>query len=117
MGQVGKLGRILGPRGMMPNPKTGTVTRAIGDAVKQAKSGRVEYRADSKSGNNAQAAIGRLSFGDKELLENAEVFSGAITRSKPPGSKGQYVRKLTMSSTMGPGVRIDPAVLASSSRS
>lgn len=116
MGQVGKLGRILGPRGMMPNPKTGTVTREIGEAVKQAKSGRVEFRADNKSGNNAQAAIGRVSFGNKELQENAEAFSEAITRSKPSGSKGQYVRKLTLSSTMGPGVRIDPAVLASSSR-
>jgi large subunit ribosomal protein L1 len=116
MGQVGKLGRILGPRGMMPNPKTGTVTREIGEAVKQAKSGRVEFRADNKSGNNAQAAIGRVSFGDKELLENAEAFSEAITRSKPSGSKGQYVRKLILSSTMGPGVRIDPSVLASSSR-
>ena len=116
MGQVGKLGLILGPRGMMPNPKTGTVTREIGEAVKQAKSGRVEFRADNKSGNNAQAAIGRVSFGDKELLENAEAFSEAITRSKPSGSKGQYVRKLILSSTMGPGVRIDPSVLASSSR-
>ena len=101
---------------MMPNPKTGTVTREIGEAVKQAKSGRVEFRADNKSGNNAQAAIGRVSFGNKELQENAEAFSEAITRSKPSGSKGQYVRKLTLSSTMGPGVRIDPAVLASSSR-
>tara|TARA_B100000686_G_C16564967_1_gene849784 strand:- start:192 stop:902 length:711 start_codon:yes stop_codon:yes gene_type:complete len=116
MGQVGKLGRILGPRGMMPNPKTGTVTREIGEAVKQAKSGRVEFRADNKSGNNAQAAIGRVSFGDKELQENAEAFSEAITRAKPAGSKGTYVRKLTLSSTMGPAVRIDPAVLVSSSR-
>ena len=116
MGQVGKLGRILGPRGMMPNPKTGTVTREIGQAVKQAKSGRVEFRADNKSGNNAQAAIGRVSFGDKELQENAQVFSEAITRAKPAGSKGTYVRKLTLSSTMGPAVRIDPAVLVSSSR-
>ena len=116
MGQVGKLGRILGPRGMMPNPKTGTVTREIGEAVKQAKSGRVEFRADNKSGNNAQAAIGRVAFGDKELQENAEAFSEAITRAKPAGSKGTYVRKLTLSSTMGPAVRIDPAVLVSSSR-
>lgn len=116
MGQVGKLGRILGPRGLMPNPKTGTVTREIGEAVKQAKSGRVEFRADNKSGNNAQAAIGRVSFGDKELQENAEAFSEAITRSKPSSSKGQYVRKLILSSTMGPGVRIDPGVLVSSPR-
>ena len=113
MGQVGKLGRILGPRGMMPNPKTGTVTRDIGQAVKQAKSGRVEFRADNKSGNNAQAAIGRISFGDQELLENAHAFSEAIMRARPASTKGHFVRKLTLSSTMGPGVRIDPAVLTS----
>ena len=112
MGQAGKLGRILGPRGMMPNPKTGTVTREVGQAVKEAKSGRVEFRADNKSGNNAQAAIGRVSFGDQELVENAQAFSEAIMRARPPSAKGQYVRKLTLSSTMGPGIRIDPAVLA-----
>jgi large subunit ribosomal protein L1 len=112
MGQVGKLGRILGPRGMMPNPKTGTVTREIGQAVTQAKAGRVEFRADSKSGNNAQAPIGRLSFEDQALIENARVFSDAIVRNRPAATKGQFIRKLIMSSTMGPGVRIDPSALA-----
>ena len=112
MGQVGKLGRILGPRGMMPNPKTGTVTREIGQAVRDAKAGRVEYRADSKSGNSAQAPIGKLSFDEDALVANAKAFSEVILRGKPAASKGQYVKKLIMSSTMGPGLRIDPAALA-----
>ena len=112
MGQVGKLGRILGPRGLMPNPKTGTVTREVGQAVRDAKAGRVEFRADNKSGNNAQAPIGKLSFTEEALLENARAFSEAILRAKPAAAKGQFVRKLIMSSTMGPGVRVDPAVLA-----
>ena len=112
MGQVGKLGRILGPRGMMPNPKTGTVTREIAQTVAQAKAGRVEFRADSKSGNSAQAPIGRLSFEDQALVENATVFSSAIIRNRPAATKGQFIKKLIMSSTMGPGVRIDPSALA-----
>ena len=112
LGQVGKLGRILGPRGMMPNPKTGTVTREIGSAVAQAKAGRVEFRADSKSGNSAQAPIGRLSFENQALVENARAFSDAIVRSRPATTKGQYIRKLIMSTTMGPGVRVDPSAMA-----
>ena len=112
MGQVGKLGRILGPRGLMPNPKTGTVTREVGQAVTEAKAGRVEYRADSKSGNNAQAAIGKVSFDDDALLANAKVLTDVIMRAKPAASKGQYVRKLVLSTTMGPGIRIDPAAVA-----
>jgi large subunit ribosomal protein L1 len=112
MGQVGKLGRILGPRGLMPNPKSGTVTREIGQAVTQAKAGRVEFRADSKSGNSAQAPIGKLSFENQALIENARAFSDAIVRNRPASTKGQYIRKLIMSSTMGPGVRIDPSALA-----
>lgn len=112
MGQAGKLGRILGPRGMMPNPKTGTVTREIGTAVMEAKAGRVEYRADNKSGNNAQASIGRLSFDKQALAENAKAFSDAILRARPASIKGQYIHRLIISTTMGPGVRIDPAVLA-----
>ena len=111
MGQVGKLGRVLGPRGLMPNPKTGTVTREVGQTVKEAKAGRVEYRADNKSGNNAQAAIGKLSFEEEALVENAKVFTEIIMRSRPAATKGQYVRKLILSSTMGPGLRLDPAVL------
>ena len=112
MGQVGKLGRILGPRGLMPNPKSGTVTREIQQAVKEAKAGRIEFRADSKSGNNAQGPIGKLSFDETALIENAKVFTEAIFRAKPVSSKGQYVRKLVLSSTMGPGVRIDPSIVA-----
>ena len=112
MGQVGKLGRILGPRGLMPNPKSGTVTREVQQAVKEAKAGRIEFRADSKSGNNAQGPIGKLSFEDSALIENANIFGEAIMRAKPVSSKGQYVRKLVLSSTMGPGVRIDPGAIA-----
>lgn len=111
MGQVGKLGRILGPRGLMPNPKTGTVTREIGRAVREAKAGRIEFRADGKSGNNAQAPIGKLSFAEEALVENARAFTEAIMRAKPASAKGQYVRRLIMSSTMGPGVRIDPTLV------
>ena len=112
MGQVGKLGRVLGPRGLMPNPKTGTVTREIGQAVRDAKAGRIEFRADSKSGNNAQAPIGKLSFEANALLENAQAFTDAILRAKPAVAKGQYVRKMILSSTMGPGIRVDRSVLA-----
>lgn len=109
MGQVGKLGRILGPRGMMPNPKTGTVTRAIAQAVRDSKAGRIEYRADSKSGNNAQAPIGKLSFSESDLLANAKAFSEAILRARPASAKGQFIKKAVMSSTMGPGIRVDPS--------
>ena len=111
MGQVGKLGRVLGPRGLMPNPKTGTVTREVGQTVKEAKAGRVEYRADNKSGNNAQAPIGKMSFSAEALVENAWVFGELIVRSRPASVKGQFVRKVVLSSAMGPGLRIDPAVL------
>ncbi|MXX38996.1 MAG: 50S ribosomal protein L1, partial [Gemmatimonadetes bacterium] len=92
MGQVGKLGRILGPRGLMPNPKTGTVTREVAQAVREAKAGRIEYRADSKSGNNAQGSIGKLSFTDQALIENAQAFTDAILRARPAATKGQYIR-------------------------
>ena len=112
MGQVGKLGRVLGPRGLMPNPKTGTVTREIARAVQEAKAGRIEYRADSKSGNNAQAPIGKLSFEDQALIENAHAFTDAILRARPAATKGQYIRKLILSSVMGPGIKIDRAQLA-----
>ena len=112
MGQVGKLGRILGPRGLMPNPKTGTVTREVAQAVREAKAGRIEYRADSKSGNNAQGPIGKLSFTDQALIENAQAFTDAIWRAKPAAAKGQYIRKLVLSSAIGPGIKIDRAQLA-----
>ena len=112
MGQVGKLGRILGPRGLMPNPKTGTVTREVAQAVREAKAGRIEYRADSKSGNNAQGLIGKLSFTDQALIENAQAFTDAILRARPAATKGQYIRKLVLSSAVGPGIKIDRAQLA-----
>ena len=112
MGQVGKLGRVLGPRGLMPNPKTGTVTREIARAVREAKAGRIEYRADSKSGNNAQAPIGKLSFEDQALIENAQAFTDAILRARPAATKGQYIRILILSSVIGPGIKIDRAQLA-----
>jgi len=112
MGQVGKLGRVLGPRGLMPNPKTGTVTREVAKAVKEAKLGRIEYRADSKSGNNAQAPIGRLSFEETALVENAQAFVDTILRARPSATKGQYIRKLIISSVMGPGIKIDRAQIA-----
>lgn len=112
MGQVGKLGRVLGPRGLMPNPKTGTVTRDVGQAVREAKAGRIEFRADNKSGNNAQGPIGKMSFEEEALVENAMAFTSAILRAKPATSKGQFVRKLILSSTMSPGIRIDPSALA-----
>jgi large subunit ribosomal protein L1 len=112
MGQVGKLGRVLGPRGLMPNPKTGTVTQDVAQAVTDAKAGRVEYRADSKSGNNAQAPIGKLSFEESALVDNVRTFNEAILRAKPASSKGQFVRKMIISSTMGPSVRLDPAQVA-----
>lgn len=112
MGQVGKLGRILGPRGLMPNPKSGTVTRDVGQAVREAKAGRIEYRADSKSGNNAQAPIGKLSFQSDALVENARAFTDAIVRARPASAKGSYLRKATISSAMGPGIRIDRSELA-----
>ena len=112
MGQVGKLGRVLGPRGLMPNPKTGTVTREIEKAVTEAKAGRVEYRADSKSGNNAQAPIGKMSFESDALVENARAFADAILRAKPASAKGQFVRKCVVSAAMGPSIKIDRALLA-----
>ena len=111
MGQVGKLGRVLGPRGLMPNPKTGTVTRDVGQAVNEARAGRVEYRADNKSGNNAQAPIGKISFTEEALVENAKALSDAIIRARPSSTKGNFIRKLILSSTMGPGIRIDPAAV------
>ncbi len=112
MGQVGKLGRVLGPRGLMPNPKTGTVTREVAQAVSDAKAGRIEFRADSKSGNNAHAPIGKLSFEAGALVENARAFTDAIMRAKPAAAKGQYVHRMILSSTMGPGIRVDRSALA-----
>lgn len=106
MNLVGPLGRILGPRGLMPTPKAGTVTFDVGKAVSEIKAGKIEYRVD-KSGN-IHAPIGRISFERDELAENLESFMDSIVRARPASAKGQYVRSVTVSSTMGPGVPIDP---------
>lgn len=105
MGQVGQLGRVLGPRGLMPNPKAGTVTFNVAQAVKETKAGKIEFRVD-KAGN-VQAAIGKVSFGLEALETNFGAFMDQIVRSKPAASKGVYVKTVAVSSTMGPGVRID----------
>jgi large subunit ribosomal protein L1 len=105
MSEVGKLGKILGPRGLMPNPKTGTVTFEVEKAVKDAKAGKVEYRVD-KAGN-IHVGIGKLSFTPEQLSENARALLGELLRAKPAASKGQYVKGLTLTSTMGPGVKVD----------
>ncbi len=106
MGKVGPLGRILGPRGLMPTPKGGTVTFDVGRAVKEIKGGKIEYRVD-KTGN-VQAPIGRVSFSPDQLRDNLGAIMDSIVRAKPSASKGTYVRSITVSSTMGPGVPIDP---------
>jgi large subunit ribosomal protein L1 len=106
MGAVGKLGRILGPRGLMPNPKVGTVTFDVGNAVKEAKGGKIEYRVE-KAGI-VHARIGKSSFSEKALAENATALIGALVKQKPSTAKGTYLRSITVSSTMGPGVKIDP---------
>jgi large subunit ribosomal protein L1 len=107
MGEVGKLGKILGPRGLMPNPKSGTVTFDVAKAVKDAKAGKVEFRVD-KAGN-IHVAVGKLSFTAEHLVENARVLLGELLRAKPAAAKGQYMKNLSLSSTMGPGLRIDHA--------
>ena len=107
MGQVGQLGRILGPRGLMPNPKSGTVTMDVQRAVKEIKAGKVEFRVD-KTGN-VHGPIGKLSFSATQLAENLHAFVDAVVRAKPAGAKGTYLRSVTVSSTMGPGVPVDTA--------
>jgi large subunit ribosomal protein L1 len=112
MGAVGKLGRVLGPRGLMPNPKVGTVTDDVATAVKEAKAGKVEYRVE-KAGI-VHARIGKVSFEAKALTENATALIEALVRAKPSTAKGIYLKSITLSSTMGPGVKIDAAALMSS---
>ena len=107
MGNVGKLGRVLGPRGLMPNPKTGTVTFDIGKAVSEAKAGKLEYRTDR--GANIHIPIGKKSFDERALVENYAALLDEIVRAKPSASKGRYIKKITLTSTMGPGIHIDPA--------
>ncbi|HEU4413056.1 MAG TPA: 50S ribosomal protein L1 [Polyangiaceae bacterium] len=109
MGAVGKLGRILGPRGLMPNPKVGTVTFDVNGAVREAKAGKVEYRVE-KAGI-VHARIGKVSFAEQALSDNALALVRALIRAKPSTAKGVYLRSITLSSTMGPGVRVDPLVL------
>ena len=109
MGLVGRLGKVLGPRGLMPNPKAGTVTPDVAKAVTEAKAGKIEYRLDKT--NIIHCPIGKVSFGVEKLQENFDALLGAIVRAKPAAAKGQYIRSCTVASTMGPGVRINPAKL------
>lgn len=110
MGQVGRLGKILGPKGLMPNPKSGTVTFDVAKAVREIKAGRVEYRVD-KAGNIG-VPIGKLSFPEDKIVENAKVFLDAVMRARPAAAKGTYLKNVSVSSTMGPGVKLDaPLVL------
>src|SRR5262249_27680652 len=107
MGVVGRLGRILGPRGLMPNPKTGTVTFEVGKAVRDAKAGKLEYRTDR--GANVHLPIGKKSFDERALVENSAALVDEIVRAKPAAAKGRYIRGVTLTTTMGPGVHVDPA--------
>ena len=108
MGQVGRLGKVLGPRGLMPNPKTGTVTFEVGAAIREIKAGKVEFRVD-KTGI-VHVPVGKLSFPDQNLIENANAIVHAVVRAKPAAAKGKYMKSITVASTMGPGVPVDPAV-------
>jgi large subunit ribosomal protein L1 len=114
MALVGRLGKILGPRGLMPNPRLGTVTQNIAEAVQAAKGGQVEFRAD-KAGI-VHAGVGKASFTDAALVDNVRAFVGAITRAKPSGVKGTYIERVNLSSTMGPGVKVELSGLADEAR-
>ena len=109
MGEVGKLGRVLGPRGLMPNPKSGTVTFDVAKAVKELKAGKIEFRVDK--GANVHAPIGKASFSEEKLLENAHAFLRELVRSRPAATKGHFIQSLTMSATMGPAVTLDPSAV------
>ncbi|MDA8063378.1 MAG: 50S ribosomal protein L1 [Actinomycetota bacterium] len=111
MGQVGRLGRKLGPRGLMPNPKTGTVTTDVAKAVTDFKGGRVEYRADTRSRGVVQVPIGKASFSRQALLSNFRAVVDEVNRVKPAAAKGRYIKSVAVSSTMGPGVRVDVGAL------
>jgi large subunit ribosomal protein L1 len=106
---VGRLGKVLGPRGMMPNPKVGTVTMDVTNAVKGAKGGSVEFRVE-KAGI-VQAGVGKASFTEDKLVENIKAFADAVAKAKPSGAKGTYIQRVAVSSTMGPGVKVEPSTL------
>lgn len=108
MGKVGRLGRILGPRGLMPNPKAGTVVQAedIPRVIEETKAGRVEFRVDKTS--NLHVMIGKASFEEKQLYDNMAALMDAVRKARPPAAKGQYVRRVTVATTMGPGIKVDP---------
>ena len=107
MGLVGRLGRVLGPRGLMPNPKAGTVTTNIAQAVNEAKAGKVEYRLDKA--NIIHVPVGKASFGTEKLSQNIETLMDAIVKAKPAAAKGQYIRSATIATTMGPGIKLNSA--------
>jgi large subunit ribosomal protein L1 len=109
MGEVGKLGRVLGPRGLMPNPKSGTVTFDVAKAVKELKAGKIEFRVDK--GSNVHAPVGKASFSEEKLLENTAMFLRELVRARPAATKGTYIKSLTLSATMGPGITLDPAAV------
>ena len=110
MGEVGKLGRVLGPRGLMPNPKSGTVTFDVAKAVKELKAGKIEFRVDK--GANVHAPVGKASFSEDKLLDNARTFLRELLRAKPSAAKGHYIKSLTLSATMGPAITLDPGAVA-----
>ena len=110
MGVVGRLGRVLGPKGLMPNPKSGTVTFDVAKAIDEIKAGKVEYRLDKT--NIIHVPVGKVSFGGEKLAENFAALMDAIVKAKPAAAKGQYLRSVTVASTMGPGVKINPAKIA-----
>jgi large subunit ribosomal protein L1 len=114
MGQVGRLGKVLGPRGLMPSPKTGAVTMDIAKAVSDLKGGKVEYRVDRAG--NVHGLVGKVSFNAEKLVENARAFIDAVIKAKPAASKGQYVRNVSISTTLGPGVKVDHSRLVSESK-
>ena len=109
MGMVGRLGKILGPRGLMPNPKVGTVTMDVGRAVQELKGGKVEYRVDRAG--NVHVPVGKASFSEQQLLENANALLESVIRAKPAAAKGAYILNVAVSTTMGPGIRVDPTVI------
>jgi len=111
MGAVGRIGKILGPRGLMPNPKAGTVTQEIGKAVRELKAGKLEFRVD-KAGI-VHIPIGKVSFSEEQLVENASAILASLVRAKPASAKGNYIRGVALSATMGPGIKVDPAQLQS----